>query len=163
MIIINKEHELSKYNLDKKWNDFIAMQKEVITTLKREGYFCEADVVNRDTKMVVKITTKGIKETLGAGKRFQSLPKKLKENKIAVLCHLKQIIEEAELILDDVENLHDKNGYMFAYFGCNVLIDEEEYYVRVSVKKKIASNIFWIHNIDERKSSELLDPSKGQN
>lgn len=113
--------------------------------------------------MIVRITTKGVKETLGAGKRFQSLPKKLKENKLVTLGYLKQIIENANLIIDDVENLHDKNGYMFAYFGCNVLIDKEEYYVRISVKKKISSNIFWMHNIDERKSSELLDPSKGQN
>lgn len=163
MVTINKEYELSKYNLDKKWNDFVAVQKEVIAVLKSEGYFCKTDVVNRDTKIVVRITTKGIKETVGAGKRFQSLPKILKQNKIATLIHLKQIIEDAELILDDVENLHDKNGYKFAYFGCNVLIEEEEYYVRISVKKKISSNIFWIHNIDERKSSELLDPSKGQN
>ena len=163
MIYINRKDELSKYNLDKKWNDFIAVQKEVIATLKRDGYFSKTDIENRETKMIVRITIKGVKETLGAGKRFQSLPKKLKENKLVILGYLKQIIENANLIIDDVENLHDKNGYMFAYFGCNVLIDKEEYYVRISVKKKISSNIFWMHNIDERKSSELLDPSKGQN
>lgn len=37
MIYINRKDELSKYNLDKKWNDFIAVQKEVIATLKRDG------------------------------------------------------------------------------------------------------------------------------
>ncbi len=98
--------------------------------------FSQTDVENRETKMIVRITTKGVKETLEAGKTFQSLPKKLKENKIATLGYLKQIIENANLIIDDVENFHDKNGYMFAYFGCNVLIDEEKYYVRISVKKK---------------------------
>lgn len=85
----------------------------------------------------------------------------MKENKIVTIRSLKWIIEDAELIADDVENIHDENGYMFAYFGSRILIDEELYYVRISVEKKIASNIFWIHNIDERKSSELLDPSKG--
>lgn len=161
MVKINKEYELSRFNLIQKWNDFIAVQKEVISSLKQEGYFDNTNVVNKKTGMIIRVTTKGIKETLGAGKRFQSLPKKLKENKIATIRSLKWIIEDAELIADDVENIHDENGYMFAYFGSRILIDEEIYYVRISVKKKIASNIFWIHNIDERKSSELLDPSKG--
>jgi len=161
MVKINKEHELSRFNLNQKWNDFIAVQKEVISSLKQEGYFDNTNVINKNTGMIIRVTTKGIKETLGAGKRFQSLPKIIKENKIATIRSLKWIIEDAELIADDVENIHNENGYKFAYFSSRILIDEELYYVRISVKKKIASNIFWIHNIDERKSSELLDPSKG--
>lgn len=34
MVSVNTEYELSKYNLDKKWNDYIAVQKEVISVLR---------------------------------------------------------------------------------------------------------------------------------
>lgn len=101
--------------------------------------------------MLIKINTKGIKETLGTGKRFQALPKKLKQYKIATLLHLKQIIENAELLADYVENKHEKNGYMFAYFANEILLDDKVVSIRISVKKKISSNWFWIHNIDENK------------
>lgn len=163
MVNIKTEQELSKYDLFHKWNDYIAVQKKVLSVLKAEGYFNETDVVNKKTDMIIRVTTKGIKETLGAGKRFQALPRKIKENKIATLRYIKQLIEDAEMIVDNVENIHDANGYMFAYFVSQINIDDELHYVRISVKKKIASNIFWMHNIDERKSSELLDPSIGQN
>lgn len=101
--------------------------------------------------MHVKINSKGIKETLGTGKRFQALPKKLKQYKIATLRHLKQIIENAELIADDIENIHEENGYMFVYFGREIIIDGKIICVRISIKKKVASNWFWIHNIDEKR------------
>lgn len=158
MISVNTEMELSNYNLDGKWNDYIAVQKEVIAVLKQKEYFETTDIINQKTGMVIRVTTKGIKETLGAGKRFQALPKILKQKKVAILIYLKQIIEKAELLADNVANIHDENGYMFAYLGAPILIDEEICYVRISIKKKVASNLFWIHNIDERKSSELLDP-----
>lgn len=35
MVSVNMEYELSKYNLDKKWNDYIAVQKEVISVLRQ--------------------------------------------------------------------------------------------------------------------------------
>lgn len=77
--------------------------------------------------------------------------KKLKQYKIATLRHLKHIIENAELIADEVENIHEENGYMFAYFVDKIIIDGELVYVKISVKKKVTSNWFWIHNIDEKK------------
>lgn len=76
MIKINKEYELSRFNLSQKWNDFIAVQKEVISSLRQEGYFDNTNVINKKTGMIIRVTTKGIKESLGAGKRFQSLQKK---------------------------------------------------------------------------------------
>lgn len=117
--------------------------------------------MNKETGMYIRITVKGIKETLGTGKRFQALPRKLKQYKIATLRYLKQIIASAELLVDNVENIHEENGYMFAYLGGGVMIDGKMVFVRISIKKKIASNCFWIHNIDEKqKSPKLLDPSE---
>lgn len=160
MIEINMQNELRLFNLENKWNDYIGVQKEVFRVLRNGGFFDDAEVINKKTGMGIKINVKGIKETLGTGKRFQALPKKLKQFKIATLRHLRQIIEQAELIEDNVENVHEENGYMYAYFGSEVLIDGEEVGVRISVKKKVGTNWFWIHNVDDnKKSPKLLDPS----
>ena len=40
------EQELSIYNLDRKWNDFVGVQKEIISVLKEKGYFENRDIVN---------------------------------------------------------------------------------------------------------------------
>lgn len=144
------ERELALYHLDGKWNDYIGVQKKVLQVLREEGYFSDNEVINSRTGMYIKLNVKGIKETLGTGKRFQTLPKKLKQYKIATLRYLKQIIENAELIADDIENIHEENGYMFAYLSNHVLIDGELVGVRISVKKKATANWFWIHNIDQK-------------
>ncbi len=153
--------ELASYDVDKKWNDYIGLQKSIIDTLRSEEFFENNVVENMESGMLVRITTKGIKETLGAGKRFQSLPKVLKELKIATLRYLPEIIKQGSILEDNVENKHKTEEYLFAYIMSNVVIDNEEYKVRISIKKKVASNLFWIHHIDYmKKDFVLLDPSR---
>ena len=153
--------ELASYDVDKKWNDYIGLQKSIIDTLRSEGFFENNVVENMESGMLVRITTKGIKETLGAGKRFQSLPKVLKELKIATLRYLPEIIKQGSILEDNVENKHKTEKYLFAYIMSNVVIDNEEYRVIISIKKKVASNLFWIHHIDYmKKDFVLLDPSR---
>ena len=95
--------------------------------------------------------TKGIRETLGNGNRFQTLPKKLKEYKVATIRYLPEIIKTGMVIEFDASNSHDKEGYRYAYIGNEILIDGEIVGVRISIKKKVGSNHFWIHNVDEYK------------
>lgn len=148
---IHLEEELSRYNLHRKWNDYIGVQKEVLRVLRKEHYFMNEDVKNQQTGMHIRINAKGIRETIVSGKRFQALPKLLKQYKIATLRHLKYIIESAELLEDDVLDIHKESGYNFAYMKSEVLIDDKILSVRITIKKKIATNWFWIHNIDENK------------
>ena len=153
--------ELSLYNLEGKWNDYIGVQKEVIRVLREIGFFSEKEVCNRETGISILINAKGIKETLGAGLRFQALPKKLKQYKVTTLRYLKRIIENAELIADEVDNFHEENGFLFAYFKSEILIDGKKILIRIAVKKRVSSNWFWIHHVDENeKSSKLLDPAR---
>lgn len=84
-ITINLQEVLTGYNLEGKWNDYIGVQKCVISTLKEEGFFYNNEVINEKSRMVVRISTKGIKETLGKGNRFQNLPKALKQFKVAFI------------------------------------------------------------------------------
>lgn len=159
MVSINTEEELSLYNLEGKWNDYIAVQKEVISVLRDKHFFENADIINSETGMIIRITTRGIKETLGNGNRFQYLPKHVKQQKIVSVGYLKTLIKEGTLLEDNVNDYHSDNGDKFAYFMSNVIIDGNLYDVRIAVKKKVESNHFYIHHIDTKKSLELLSPS----
>lgn len=159
MINIDMKKELSLYNLEGKWNDYIGVQKEVISFLRKEGYFVNKDVINYETGIIIRLTPKGIKETIGKGKHFQNLPKRVKEQKIATIRYLPTLIEEGLLLENDVENYYDQNGDRFAYFISQIAINNEIHDVRIAVKKKMNSNHFYIHHIDTEKSPELLSPS----
>jgi len=151
MINIDTKEELSLYNLEGKWNDYIGAQKEVLRVLREEDFFTHYGCINTETGLCIRITSKGIRETIGNGNRFQTLPKKLKQYKIATIRYLPYLIQKGEMIADNVENSHDNNGYTYAYFRNSIKNDEEVVDVRISVKKKVDSNHFWIHNIDEYK------------
>ena len=157
---IEVEKELQYYELDGKWNDYIGLQKKVVSVLREDHFFEQKPVINIETGMEVRITAKGIRETLGSGNRFQTLPKKLKINKVVTIRSLPELIRSGYIIADNVENSHSENGYRYAYIGNSILLDGKETNVRIAVKKKTGVNHFWIHNIDEyKKSLELLSPS----
>lgn len=65
MISINSKDELSLYNLEGKWNDYIGVQKEVLKTLREENYFDRNEITNKESNLLIRITSKGIRETLG--------------------------------------------------------------------------------------------------
>lgn len=69
--------------------------------------------------------------------------------KVATIRSLPAIICTGHLWADNVENIHQENGYMFAYINNTILVDEKPVNVRVAIKKKVSTNYFWIHNIDE--------------
>ena len=159
MISINSKDELSLYDLEGKWNDYVGVQKEVISVLRGKKFFEQLFVLNDKTNMVVRLTTRGIKETLGNGTRFQYLPKNVKTQKIVTLRYLPKLIRNADLVEDGVGNYHEEHANRFAYFQNRVMIDGEIHRVRIVVCKKVGSNHFYIHHVDTEKSSELLSPS----
>ena len=148
MIKIDTKDELSLYDLEGKWNDYIGVQKEVLRVLREQEYFENSNIENIESKMSIRITTKGIRETLGNGNRFKTLPKCLKVCKISTIRSLPEIIKTGHLIEDNVKNIHNEE-YMFAYINNDVLLDGERIRIRIAIKKKISTNYFWIHNIDE--------------
>lgn len=154
---LNICQEIASYGIEQKMNDYIGVQKAIIPFLEKEGFFRE--VTNEESGMVIEITKKGIKETLGSGKRFQNLPRKLKELKIATIRSLPNLIENAKLIRDDVLNSHG-NASKYAYFIASVNINGILFNVRINVQKTLAKNKFWLHIVDiTEKDSQLLSPS----
>ena len=155
---VDIQKEISSYGVEQKMNDYIGLQKTIIPILELEDFFRE--VVNEETGMVIEITKKGIKETLGSEKRFQNLPRKLKELKIATIRSLPELIRNAKLIEDNVLNSHS-NSAKYAYFVISVDVRGILLNVRITVQKTSAKNKFWLHIIDiTEKNSQLLSPSE---
>ena len=151
------QNEIASYGIEQRMNDYIGLQKTILPILEKEGFFRE--VINEESGMVIEITKKGIKETLGNGKRFQNLPRKLKELKIATIRSLPDLINVAHLIRDDVTNSHGKASE-YAYFIVSVSVNNVLFNVRINVQKTSAKNKFWLHIVDiTEKDSQLLSPS----
>lgn len=141
--------ELQNYNLNGKWNDYIAVQKEVLRVLKEEDFFNDNTVVHRESGMMIKITPRGVRETFGNGKRFNATSKSTKQRKVATIIHIKDLIKTATLLSDNVPNFHSDSNSLFAYLENTLQIDNFEFSVRITIQKKISTNLFYIHHIDE--------------
>ena len=140
---LHLDEELQKYNLEGKWNDYIAVQKEVLRVLRAENFFNDNIVIHKESGMMIKVTPKGIKETFGNGKRFNTMPKEVKKWKIATIHHIKELIQNAQLIEKDVESTHSADSSTYAYFITNIIISNSLLHTRITVKQKIGSNIFY--------------------
>ena len=146
---INISDEIKSFNVENKLNDCIGVQKEVLPKLDAEGFFGE--VINDETGMVIDITKKGIKETLGIGKRFQNLPRTLKELKLATIRKLPLIIKKAHIILKDSINIHG-NAAEFAYFVIETEVNGVPVRVSLDVKRTSAKKFLLQKNYKKLKT-----------
>ena len=148
-------------------NDYVNVQKSVIDTLRTENFFNgETNVAEvGSTGMIVEITPRGIRETLGPGNRFGTLSRNLKELKLATIRSLPDIIRTSTLTEAgaDVENRHNENSSVrYSYLKSQAEIDGKPYEVTVTIRKSPQKNLFWIHEVrtDEKKqglsSSETM-------
>lgn len=158
---VDLEQELKSFGVSERLNDYVGVQKAVIGALREEGFFDGNMVTNEETGMEIAITPKGIKETLGNGKRFQSLPRKLKELKVATVRSIPDMVRTAKLIEDNVENSHG-NKPQYAYFESIVQVNGEVFQVTIDVRKSENRQKFWMHNLTIEKSSGLLAPALTQ-
>ena len=143
-------------------NNYVGVQKAVIETLTNEGFF-DGDrniVTNRASGMMVEITKDGIRETLGPGKRFETLPRVLKDLKLSTLRSLPEIIASAELDTDSVSDIHNQNSDLkYAYLKSDATVDGTRYEVTVTVRKSRQKNKFWVHEVRAEKKKQGLSSS----
>lgn len=158
---VDIDAEIKSYGVETKFNDYIGMQKRVVSVLKEEGFFDKNVVVNEETGMQIVITTKAIRETLGSGNRFQRLPRELKCLKVATVRWLPDIIRKAKLVKDNVANTHGNNP-LYAYFYADITIGGIDVGVKIDIRKTIETNKFWIHNVEIKKNPGTLSPATTQ-
>ena len=157
---INIDEEVKSFNVEDKLNDYIAIQKQVVPILEKENYY--GCVKNEATGMEIDIGKKGIKETLGSGKRFQTLPRIIKELKIATLRYIPEIIRYADLLEEDAINIHG-NDERFTYLGIDIYVKSVLFKITIDIKKTREKDKFWMHNVRiTEKNSQLLSPAQCQ-
>ena len=140
-------------------NDYVSVQRKVIKKLDDGNFFNINNrniVVNADSNIVVEITRNGIRETFSTGKRYQSIPRKIKIAKIAVVKDLPQLIKYAEVVDLNEKNYHTNNGNSFLTLTHPVVINDSEYSVEIKIKKTSLGNKFYIHNITLQNKNEIV-------
>lgn len=140
-------------------NDYVSVQRKVIKKLDDDNFFNINNrniVVNADSNIVVEITRNGIRETFSTGKRYQSIPRKIKIAKIAVVKDLPQLIKYAEVVDLNEKNYHTNNGNSFMMLTHPVVINDSEYSVEIKIKKTSLGNKFYIHNITLQNKNEIV-------
>lgn len=149
---IDKNNEINSYGITG-WNNFVNVQKQIVDTLDSEGFFTDDPVINKESGYEIVIRKGDIRETFGDSDKFQTIPREFKELKVATVRYLKEAIENAHVLEDDVPNYHNENGYPFVYLVTSVKIDGEEYGILLEVKKQAGSNHFRVHHIYTNKQS----------
>lgn len=151
-------------------NDYVHVQKQVISTLKSEGFFTNeggtsTTVTNSESGMVVEVNVKGVKETFYQ-KNYGRTSKQLKIAKLATIRDIPKLIEKGTLISDDVENMHNsESGVSYAYIKSDVKINGKSATVRIVIRKSSQKNKFWVHmidinNVDESVPAGVSEDSK---
>ena len=153
-----------------KVNDYVHVQNQVFDTLKNEGILGPDGrriVTNNATGRNVEISKRGIFETFGRGNRYETLPRKIKELKLAAARMLPEIIENGEIVALDQANEHNQNSNLtYSYIKADVQIGGETYPVYIDIRQSPQRNLFWVHRIyteqDQRRVTDLAEAKKSR-
>lgn len=136
----------------KKLNDYVHIQKKVISTLFEEGFFIDKENrsrndVNEESGLVIETNKSGIDETFSFN-NFVRLGKFKKIAKLVTIRELPNVIKKGRMVADDVANKYSNSkNKKFAYIEYATEVDEKEIVVRIAIKKSPQKNKFWVHSI----------------
>lgn len=137
--------------------DYEQVQKQVFKTLLEEGFFTDTESrlridTNEETGMVVETNKSGIVETFCL-ENYGRLGRFKKAVKLATIRELPNAIKHGHLIRDDAPNEHGKNiGTKFAYFKYDTQVDGIDVTIKITVKKSVQKNKFWVHSFEAIKN-----------
>lgn len=142
-------------------NDYVHVQKQVISTLKSESFFTDeggtsTTVTNANSGMVVEVNTGSMREAFN-DKNFKRVSKTLKIAKLATIRDIPALIKNGTLVDDDVENIHKpESNVKYAYIENNVLINGKPATIKIAIRKSPRKNKFWVHTIDIKNTDGSL-------
>ena len=140
---------------------YVHVQKQVISTLKREGFFTNEDgssrtVINDQTGLEIVINRRGIAETFNEA-NYARRSKRIREIKLATIRLLPDIIANGTLVADNIENYHkDNSSIKYAYIESDVNVDGTVSKILIAIRKSPQKNLFWVHHIDIKKDTTGL-------
>ncbi len=137
-------------------NDYIHVQKQVLSTLEKEGFFTDTENrrrtdVNKESGMVIETNKSGIDETFNDN-NYGRRGKLLKYAKLATVRMLPEIIRDGHLVGDNVGNTHEGKTVQYAYIEHNVVVDGVPMTVKVDIRKSRDKNKMWVHSIHTQKN-----------
>ena len=143
-----------------KINDYRHVQIQVFNTLANEGFFDENAsriVTNANSGMKVEINESGIEAAFDP-KNYGNHGKRLKILKLASIRHVPDIIENGTLTFDNEKNYHNDNSNVkYAYIEGQTILNGKPVAIRITVRKSLQKNKFWVHNIytNEKNTTDL--------
>ena len=134
------QNTLDSFSISKV-SDSIHVQKNVFSTLVKEGFFTDSVSnkrfdVNEETGMIIETNKSGIDETFTYN-NFGRLGKFKKIAKLATIRDLPNIIKNGHVLADNVNNKYNSldQNKKFAYIEHAMLLDGEEIVVKIAIKK----------------------------
>lgn len=156
MLNIRKD-VVTRFNL-KGINGFAQVQRNVLNTLKANGFFesnGERKVVIKENGMVVTINRGSIEETFGNGSKYESIPAAFKILKLATIEQIPSIIENATVAVENEKNKYGNGkNKSFTYLSGMATIEGKSVPVRVTLKISKEKNKFWVHYVDVIKNAD---------
>ena len=144
-----KKEVLDSFGITKP-NDYRHVQIQVFETLTREGFFDETGrriETNAESGMKVEINESGIEESFST-KNYRNISRNLKYLKLATIRKVPEIIIDGKLVTDDEENYHNPQSTVkYAYIEGETEVYGVPYKVKISVRKSLQKNKFWVHQI----------------
>ena len=152
-----RKNVVNHFNL-KGINGFEQVQKGVLNTLRANGFFDnngEKKVVIKENGMEVTINRGSIEETFGNGNKYESIPATFKILKLATIEQIPNIIENANVIVENEKNKHDNGkNKTFTYLRGTATIEGKYVPVRITLKISKEKNKFWVHHVDVTKNTD---------
>lgn len=146
-----KEKVLKAYDIAN-LNDSIEVQRKVFSALQKSGFFTDGARVSRvdvneESGMEIETNKSGINETFSY-KNFVINSNDTKIIKLATITSLPSVIKRGKLIYDNVKNAKkDNSGVKYAYLIGSVTVDGNTYDVKLTIRKSLEKNKFWVHHI----------------
>ena len=120
--------------------DYIHVQRQVLKTLAKEGFFTDAEKrtrtdTNKESGMVIETNKSGIDETFNL-KNYARLGIKKKIIKLSTVRMLPDIISNGKIIADDVDNQYgDGTNKKFAYITHTAEVSGSNVVIKIDIKK----------------------------
>lgn len=158
---LHSDRMLSKTYVDNLLNGFgitmpkdsVHVQRQVLSTLEKEGFFTDAELrrrtdTNEETGMVIETNKSGIDETFDKA-NYERVGRWKKFAKLATIRRIPEVIRYGHMVTQNAQNMHGgpARNKSFAYIEHTIEEDGKNITLQLDIKKSPQKNKFWVHKV----------------
>ena len=158
---LHSDRMLSKTYVDNLLNGFgitmpkdsVHVQRQVLSTLEKEGFFTDAELrrrtdTNEETGMVIETNKSGIDETFDKA-NYERVGRWKKFAKLATIRRIPEVIRYGHMVTHNAQNMHGgpARNKSFAYIEHTIEEDGKSITLQLDIKKSPQKNKFWVHKV----------------